>query len=348
MKEIHIIEPLLEKIRALLLTEPFEKHRLQKALSLYGAEEDFKSLSKVPEKARDNKKTLILVDFTPIMSLGTKTRLNELIKIYQAHHFIAVAKEGTVLYNLKSLGKIPVAICEEDYTISDLLLPPGETETPLVSDCKSLKGKNFLTLHSEWVNKTLSAIIPKTIREPPEGRRYVRLSDDTWANVWIDVKSILTNPETSFFIAYQMGYLLTEGYSRSIGEEGFIVGNNIAYILATFLQQIFDDKKIIIIDHVGPYPSLSKTKLLGLDEKLGEGKFIMVEDVISTGRELDLLYLLVFLSRGEIERAVCFLNLEVASPVVFDPKRVFTLCYPTLIIKNYKRLSKYEAKRIEK
>jgi len=345
-REIHIIEPLLEKIKISLLGL-FEKNRLQKALSLYGTEEDFKSLSEMLKKARDNKKTMTLIDFTPIMSLGTKTRLNKLIEMYQDYPFIAITKKGTVLQHLKDLDSIPVAICEEDYTISNFFLP-DETETNLLRYCKSLKGKNFLTLHSEWVNKNLSTIVPKSIRKPPKGQRYVRLPDDTWANVWIDVKSILTNSETSFFIAYQIGYLLTEGYSRDIIEEGFIVGNNIAYILASFLQQIFDDKKIIIIDHMGPYPSLSRTKLLGLNEKLREGKFIIVEDVISTGRELDLLYLLIFLSGSEVERAVSFLNLEVASPVVFDPKKVLTLCNPTLIIRNYKRLLKYGAKRIEK
>lgn len=99
---------------------------------------------------------------------------------------------------------------------------------------------------------------------------------------------------------------------------------------------------------MGPYPSLSRTKLLGLNEKLDEGKFVIIEDVISTGRELDLLYLLIFLSGSEVERAVSFLNLEVASPVVFDPKKVLTLCNPTLIIRNYKRLLKYGAKRIKK
>lgn len=333
------IEPLLSKIKTLV--KEGQKDCLKKSMTLFGSESDIKTLSESIRKQHEiDKNRLLLVDFTPLLSLGTHTRLHSLEKLYNEIPFIVVAKQGIVFEQLKSLRNISTIVCNKNTEIINFLFIGKWNKKFKKVVPKELKqGQNVLETHGDWVENTLLEIIPDSIRKPPTGTRYLPLHDGAWANLWIDVKSIVKEPEIAFFIAYQIGYLLTRGYSENLREEGFVVGNNTAYILASFLHQIFDKKELVMIDRLGPYPNLSKTRLIGLERIEGK-KLCMVEDVMSTGRELDMTQLIVYLHKAEIVRAVCLFNLEIALSRLIPEDKILFLCKPSNKI-GYKRFPKY-------
>jgi orotate phosphoribosyltransferase len=73
-----------------------------------------------------------------------------------------------------------------------------------------------------------------------------------------------------------------------------------------------------------------------------EGKrCCVVEDVLSTGREMDLTALLIFLSKGQLDRVACLYDLQIASPLLIREERIFALCRPSAKI-GYERLAKHK------
>ena len=311
-----------------------------KALTLYGTESDIAVLAQLVEKEYDRRRVLV-VDFTPFLTLGTQTRLHRLADVYNQFPFVVLVKKGIVLEHLGTLGKISTIVTDESYNVIKSSFV-GKRKVELQRKCEVCmgSGQNAFALHSNWVEDKLYKVIPDCIRTPPQGRRYIRLADDTWANLWIDVKSILSDPSTALFVAYQLGYLLSKGYTQIPEEEVFVASNNNAYVIASFLQQIFHQKELIMLDRLGPYPSLSRTRLL---EAQGvEGKICcVVEDVLGTGREIDLTTLLVFLAKGRVQRVACMYDLQIASPLLVRDQEVISLCKPSPRVR-YQRQPKYK------
>ena len=348
---IYIIEPLFEKLKSLLFGGFKGTGILRAAKTFYGRkEEDHTNLSAALKEIIENNEKesfFILIDFTPFskIGIGHENLIKKGLIECKGQPVLAVIKRGIASELLRILDIIPIAVCDENCTLSDLYIPTYWDGKEIVRQYfQTIKRRNFYFLHSKWVSKRLASLIPNSIRKPSEGE-YILLPDGTQANEWFDVKSIISYPEKAFFIAYQMGYILSKGYSQDLDADGFLVGNNIAYILASFLQLIFDDKELIIIDHLGPYPGLKKLRIFGekLRYKLANKKLIIIEDVISMGRELDSLYLFAFCYGAEIERAISFLNLDVANPVIFDSKKLSTLCsLPPSILVDYERILKYK------
>jgi hypothetical protein len=333
-ESIYIIEPLLHQIQGFITAG--RGKCLADARTLFGTQADIEDVASRVRSAFTTKRR-VLVDFTPFVSLGTESRWRKLEDLAQEAPFYAVVRKGAALERLKTLARIPTVICDEQHNISDVLAPKRKSVKALKA---SLIGKNFLDIHREWVHKELEERIPTALCDPPQGSTYHRLPDDTWANIWIDVKALLADPEEAFRAAYHMGHRLTRGYTESLDEHGFVVGNNTAYILAGFLQCIFDDKQLLMIDRLGPYPSLSRTRLIGL-EKLGGRRFCMIEDVISLGREVDLIYLVLFLHNIKLERVMSMFDLEIGSPLLLGSTECVSLCKPRMKMK-YRRFPKYK------
>lgn len=336
-KRITFLEPLLTKIQTLL--KEGQKNCLERSITLFGIESDMEALSESIKRRYEADKTkVLLIDLTPLLSLGTQTRLHMLETLSNQVPFVVVAKQGIVFEQIKTLRNIPTIVCDDNHEI--ILLSGDSRKTSVKIINREFKiGENVFKKHQDWVQNELLEIIPYSVRKPPLGTRYLPLHNGAWANLWIDVKSILRDPDTAFFIAYQIGYLLTGAYSENLKEEGFIVGNNTAYIIASLLNQIFYKKELIIIDRLGPYPNLSKMRLIGI-ENIGGKKLCMVEDVMSTGRELDMIQLVTYLNNAEISRAVCLFNLDVASSRLVAKEMILSLCNPSRQI-GYKRIPKY-------
>ena len=140
--------------------------------------------------------------------------------------------------------------------------------------------------------------------------------------------------------------MLTHGYRDQLIEDAFVVANNTSYVMAIFLNKIFSDKELVIVDRIGVYPSLTRTTIVTLQGIQGK-RLCMIEDVVSTGREVDLVYLLSFLQGGGVGRVICLFDLEIASPLLLKGDRLIALCRPSPNLK-YKRVAKYAGKERQK
>ena len=330
--QLDIVEPLRRKLARLV--RGGERQCCTQALALFGNEIDIRELCDEISNAAGSRRQ-ILVDFTPFATLGTQTRWQELQAVAETVPFKAIVRQGIVLEQFKVLKNISTIVCTD---AGEVVFADGSNDHRKGRQIIGL-GESFLDLHRTWVESRLLDALRGAIRKPPPDRRYLRLSDDTWADKWIDVKAMLADPDVAFFAAYQMGYALTAGFSHPIPEDGFLVGNNTAYLLAGLLQSIFDNKHLFIVDRMGPYPSLSATRLRTLDS-LDQRKFCVIEDVISTGRELDMLRLLLFSRNARIDRVISLFDLEIASPLLLQKASLMSLCRPSREIK-YERLPKY-------
>jgi orotate phosphoribosyltransferase len=338
--KITFIEPLLLKLADMI--KDGQKDCLDKSLTYFGSQDDVQTLAKHVESTYKNDGSLIAVDFTPFVSLGNPIRMRALGGLYARIPFLVVARKGIAYEQLQALSNISILVCEEKTAdIVDFYFS-GKWKLQLERAAKKsglMKGKSFLEVHRKWADESLLDLIPGSIRKPPHGIRYLPLHDGAWANAWIDVKKIVSNPTAAFFIAYQMGYLLTSGYAEDFVEDGIVVGNNTALILAVFLNAIFDKKELVILDRLGPYPNLSELRFMRLERVEGK-QLCMVEDVISTARELDMTQLIMFLNKAEVKKAICLFDLEIASSRFIDRDNILSLCKPSTRI-SYRRIPRY-------
>jgi hypothetical protein len=251
-----------------------------------------------------------------------------------------------VYEQVKTLKNLSTIVIDQNNTIiGSIFSGKWKTKLQKLTDRRLKVGDSIFTIHMEWVENTLLDHIPRCISRPPANTRLLALHDGAWANLWIDVKTLFSDPEVTFFLAYQIGYALTQGYSTDLPEDGFVVANNTAYVLASFIHQIFDKKDLVIIDRLGPYPNLTRTKLIDLSSKVQGKKFCVIEDVISSGREIDMTYLVVYSNDGEVERVASLFNLELANPRFIEKSRIISLCKPSAKI-GYKRVPMYEINKL--
>lgn len=330
MTDIKLIEPLLIKLRSHI--EVGERSPLDRALTLYGSDQDIQAMEQTVGEVY-SKNTLIVVDLSPILSLGTESRLMRLEKLYKKTPYLILVKEGITLEQLPmALHKtIPLIICDENYVVKKISLDKN-LDRNLKTKCRSIFkiGTNIKAFHANWVKIETQNIMRDALCDPPEGRRKYPLSfKGIWSKKWINMKKVLKDPEFTFFLSYQMAYLLSDAFSKRLQEDCFVVSNNIALVLTSYLQQIFDDKEIIIIDRIGIYPHLSEDMISPFFRNKVKGlTFCMVEDVVSTCREVDLTYLLIWTSKGQVKRVVTLYDLEMGSPILFPRDNILSLCTP--------------------
>jgi len=326
-RKIRIIEPFLIIMESRL--KNFEK--IGGSMNL-----DDRDIGRIFELFKEEKEeSIVLIDFTPFSNLGTKDRYKKIKELLgKKKNVRAVVRNGPLVDRFKE-SKIPLLVCDENFKI---------TESFFSSD--DMKGKNYFELHKEYVEKRLIKWIKKTAINAPKGK-WIELGDGRGANRWLNLKGIIEEPKNLLFIGYQMGYLLTNAYSNNLDEDGFIASNNHAWILASLLSRIFE-KELYIVDHLGPSPRINTKWLEEIKQETGgKGKkLVIVEDVISTGRELDLLYFFLNYIGVGVKKVITFLNLEEAKPKLFNDsndKRLISLCIPFPVkIRGYKQIPKYE------
>ncbi len=334
-----IIDPLFEHLKVLI--QSGDRKCLEKSITLYGSETDMDRLQQIITKvARNNPDKHVLVDLSPIPSLGAQKRFLSLLELNKKTPFIIAIRSSMAIEQIQLLNEIPLLITDD---------ATGEIKTYQLNSMHSVemqkiyddikKENNIHIVRCKYFEELILALSNKFVQKPPDGSRYIQLHDMAWANQWIDVKSILGNTDLTLQLAYHMGYSLTKGYTKKLKEDIILVGNNTAYILGMFFNKIFDDKKLIIIDKLGPYPNFSyfKSDIL---HYLNKKQVLIIEDVIASGREIDLLALLILTNNGEIGRASCIFDLECASSRFIKSELIISLVKPSQHI-GYERIPKY-------
>ncbi|MDO8848378.1 MAG: hypothetical protein Q7W51_08350 [Coriobacteriia bacterium] len=264
-----------------------------------------------------------------------------LADLYEELPFVILLGRQLALEQAEWLQRVAYVICDDDFRILQVCDGSGTpTESMAEVHDQFFIGGNASKAHDEWVEERLMGFARSAIRRPPENTRYLPLHDGAWANMWIDVKTLLQESSFAFFAAYQIGYRLSRGYRDEFPEDAIVASNNTAYVLASLLQALFSHKQLVMIDRLGPLPDLTELWLLGL-ERIGAKRLCWIEDVMSTGRELDMTQLVVRQYNAEVTQAVCLFDLEVAKSRLMSPSKIESLCRPSKAI-GYSRLAKYE------
>ena len=126
------------------------------------------------------------------------------------------------------------------------------------------------------------------------------------------MKPVLQDPENAFSIAYELGFVLSNGYQDELRElDAFVCSNNTGLILASHLSLIFS-KELIIIDRAGPLPKLPTKafpEIAGLN-------ICLVEETIATGREVDLASLFIQMKGATLTEVITVCKIGSIQPVV--------------------------------
>lgn len=337
--EFVIIDPLFEHLR--LLIQSGEKKCLEKSIALYGSERDMDRLQQLISRiSATKKKKQLLVDLSPIPSLGAQKRFLSLLELNKKIPFIIAIRSSMALEQFKYLKDISVLLIDDNSGIIIESHFNGKNKKKLnLIYSEHFKGKTIVEVRKTYFHEYLLQLSKDFVKDPPAGSRYIQLHDKAWANKWIDVKAILRSSRTSLLLAYQMCYALTDGFANELSEDIFLVGNNTAYLLAILINKIFEEKQLTIIDRLGPFPKFSSTRADSFYQ-LKKKKVCIIEDVVATGREVDLLALLALVQDAEINRAVCVFDLECASSKFIDSDKIISLCKPSCEL-DYERIPKY-------
>ena len=265
------------------------------------------------ERMRATHKLKVL-DFTPLLSLGNITLLQRLNSYKE--EAIVLVRQGHLCHDIRDHTNLSLIECDDGGFVKNVVyrfhaLSTSELISPYISI-----GHNIKELRKGFVENKLIAKLQKCIRTDPGGKPYVTLPDQSYADKWIDAKRLLDEPEYVLSLAYEMGYFLTNGYNDEISEHGFLAANNNGLVLASYLQLIFPTKKLGITNKFGPL--LSPNPLLNIPcycDALEGCRFCAVTDVVSTGRELDLIAAIMSMRRSVISRAITVYDLQISRPI---------------------------------
>jgi len=288
----------------------------------------------------------ILLDFIPFKDIGSDNQYKRIKKMIDDKNILVVAKEGSLVFYFNKY-KIPLVECDD--TLKIISSPSS------IGLGNNMIGKNYFNLHKEYVEDKVFELVKKSVRRPPNEGDYIELKDGSAVNMWFDVKGLLEDPKDQLFIAYQLGYLLTNAYTNKIDEDGFIVSNNNAWALASVLSRIVEkenEKKIYIVDRLGPSPRINIKWLQEIGQEINGKRLVIVEDLISKGREVDLLYFFLDYIGVRVKRVISLFNLEIAEPILKgsgDKEVTFlSLCRSLSKISEYEYVPKYKYDMIQK
>jgi len=284
----------------------------------------------------DISKKTILIDFVPFLDIGGTNQFKKIAELIKDKKILIVS--NSILAPSFNNNGIPTLVLDSELNI---IKPPSQSEKDFG------EVTNYFSLHQEYVEDVVFDLVEKSKRFPKG--KYISLPDGSAVNMWFDVKKIIDNPRDLLFISYQLSYLLTRAYTKEIDEDGFIVSNNNAWALASMLSRILN-KKIHIIDSLGPSPRVNSGWLQEIGRKINGSSLIIVEDLISTGREVDLLYFFLNYVGAKVKRVITLVNLERGEPIFKSIKTeegkncfsVLSLCRPLYKIEDYEVIPKYK------
>lgn len=327
-----------------------EQSLLGTAQMLFGSTADVRAI--VDELAcRGGQRQIVVLDCTAALSFGEASRLKPLASASSATPFVLLASQPVLERHADSVerNRLPIVAVTPEGTLRWVAQSVTRTDRKALEAAGIVNGAKYEDVSRSLVNDWLTALAKSAIRKPPQGMRYERLSDGTWANSWIDVKRLLTNPVVAFEIAYHMAKRLTSNFITPPSElpfSGFVVGNNTALVLAQHVRRILGSPhRLFVCDRFGPLPHLSVLKLSLLERFEGQ-RLCVIEDVVGTGREVDLLSVFVFTRGGEITNAVGVFDLEIARTRLLDATQLEALCRPSIAI-HYERLPSFRGAELE-
>ncbi len=320
MGRIFIAEPLRYKLANNIMLQC--KDVLNKS-KIYGTIKDYRDLKLIFDlKYNPDKFSFSFIDFTSFDVIRLDKRREAMISLSKEYEFLAIARDNSVGQELVQLGYFPVAICRNDGIIKQAYQNRMDDITFSKYNKMLNKYNNYDDIHNFWVD----SILRNKIRDNLIYAKNYRFNNTVNANMnlFIDIKNIIREYWMSFYIAYQIGHKLSNGYTNSLEEKGFIACNNTAYVIASMLQLIFDSKSLIYLDKLIAKRKTNIAKLNIAKREIQKNNLIIIEDIVATGREVDMLYILTRLLDGYINRAASVIKYSFAKTRLLDVEKDLT------------------------
>ena len=299
--EYEFIDPLKLGIRRVILDSTYP-------LSIrasFGSEEDIEEIATIVRGLVERQKTP-LIWLTPILG---PSRVRRLSRVPEATAVAGVVEESRLERHIKSawqaLEGLPIFFYNSSGT-----LRAGNAQAQK-SEWNYLVGQNIYSIKQEWRDSMLKPLLKKARKRRPDGKP-IELPSKRLVREWIDMKPVLQDPENAFSIAYELGFLLSNGYQDELnGLNAFACSNNTGLILASLLSLIFS-KELIMIDRAGPLPRLS-TKTF---PEIAGWNICLVEETIATGREVDLASLFIQMKGAILTEVITVCKIGSIQPIV--------------------------------
>lgn len=350
----HYVDPTPEKI--LRMISGARDDVLQRARMTWGDQEDYDAVAaKLNALPADG--TLRVVDLSCVQSLGEQARLAPL----QVH-----AKDNpTVLVLRREIAARYPEITEESvagiitieesveraYGIESQSVPFAvhsvshgfhpDVGTILAATPSFGPGSNWTEGSNALIGDYLARLVcAQGLRVSPDNHRYT-LSDGTESNIWLDVKKLISKPENSVQIAYFFARSITADFRTFQKADGtpvpltLLAGNHTAVAIAAMIRALLGPSvAVAVFDQLGPQAYLTRARIDVMRSLPRE--VIIIEDVLSSGREVDFIALLALVRRSDVARVVSLYDLEIAHPRLIPANRVIALSRPARMA-GYKR-----------
>jgi len=305
--EYAFIDPLKLAIRRII---PYSTYPLSSRAS-FGSEEDIKEIAVSVKRLLNSKKTPLLW-MSPILEPSRARRLSN---IPEATEIACVVDESRLKEPMKSawqsLKEMPLFFYD-----SKGILRAGNSQAEKAK-WNDLASRNIRILRKNWVDSILKPLLENARRHLPSGEP-IELPSKRFVSEWIDMKPVLQDPDDAFSIAYELGFVLSNGYQDEMRElDAFACSNNTGLILSSHLSLIFA-KELLIIDRAGPLPKLPTRvfpDIAGLN-------ICLVEETIATGREVDLASLFIRMKGATLTKILAVCKIGPTLPVVAQAQAV--------------------------
>ncbi len=293
-------------------------------------------------KDRSKGSDLAVLDLTCVQSLGDALKFAPLRQLAdQRATAVVVRRALAAKYNrLFEPGPFATIIIgsEDDGKgiMEEVRCPSGGKDfEALLGSAGFLVDAPYRDLYIRSREVWLTDLVKASLRAPPPGKRYHLLGDGTRANYWLDVKQVVGHTEIGFEIGYHIAREISHDFSRRCENTTLVVGNNTASVLATHVRLVLGPTvSVSVFDRLGPFAYLAKARLDAIAPM--NDNAIIIEDVISTGREVDLIALLALVSGREIKAVYTVYHLDIAEPLLVPRKIVQALARPAKSL-NYLR-----------
>lgn len=312
LMEYAFIDPLQLAVRRTITRS---SHPLSSRVS-FGSEENVEEIAASIKSLLESGKAPLLW-MSHILEPGRVSRLTGIPGITKA---ACIVGENTLTDAMQttwqSLDVIPLFF----YDVNGILRPGN----PPAKDANwnDLVGQSIHELRASWVTGALSSLLKGHWRCAPDGKP-MELPSKRLVGRWLDMKSVLAKPDNAFFIAYELGFVLSNGYQDELQEiDAFACSNNTGLILASHLSLIFA-KELLIIDRAGPLPKLPTRASPGIRGL----NVCLVEEVIATGREVDLASLFIQMSGATLAKILAVCKIGPPRPTVAKLVPIKVLCH---------------------
>ena len=322
-----------------LLAKPDPDSPLWVGPGVFAERSDIRAVTEGIRDTSESGRFPVLLDLSFVRALGDTARLQPILDIRRKSPFAVVVREGLASRATDVIKQVPHIVLGESLSVISIELGglPAEHEEALSGLLRP--GSDWIPVREGLVERRIASLAASAIEETPVTQRYITLPDGTAANKWLASKRLLTNATVAVEWATEIALRLTKYLAIERPDAtAFVAGNNCGYLLMSYVQRLLPSIPVFMIDRLGPYPHLSDLRVGALQRLFGH-KVCVIADVVSTGRELDLMHSYLRHADASILQAVSVFDLEVARPLAATCE-ITALCRASRFL-DYVRIPRY-------